>query len=81
MQETYFGCMNVDCGHRCVAQFGIVRNLVPGRTSNADVSSPIVERRANDIIVPLVIYQAAAEAPTNPPTGAAGSHYATMSSN
>ena len=78
VREIYFDCMNVDCSHRCVAQLGIVRTLVPSLTPNAQVSLPIVERRANDIIVPAAKFPAAGETATTPPSGAAGSHYAPM---
>lgn len=78
VREIYFDCMNVDCSHRCVAQLGIVRTLVRSLTPNAQVSLPIVERRANDIIVPSAQRHAADETTATPPSGAAGSHYAPM---
>ena len=78
VRDIYFDCMNVDCGHRCVAQLGIVRTLVPSLIPNAQVSLPIVERRANDILVPAATRPAATETPAPPPTGAAGSSYAPM---
>jgi hypothetical protein len=78
VREIYFDCMNVDCGHRCVAQLGLVRTLVPSLTPCKDVSLPIVERRANDIIVPSATPPAAGVTPATPPSGAAGSHYAPM---
>jgi hypothetical protein len=81
VREIYFDCMNVDCGHRCVAQLGLVRTLVPSLTPNADVSLPIVERRANDIIMPSATHQAAGETPATSPTSAAGSHYSPMALN
>lgn len=78
VRDIYFDCMNVDCGHRCVAQLGIVRTLVASLIPNAQVSLPIVERRANDIIVPSAKPLAIGEAPATPPSGAADSHYAPM---
>lgn len=78
VREIYFDCMNVDCSHRCVAQLGIVRTLVPSLIPNAQVSLPIVERRANDIVV-TPASQPAADKPSAPPlSGAACSHYAPM---
>jgi hypothetical protein len=78
VREIYFDCMNVDCSHRCVAQLGIVRTLVPSLTPNAQVSLPIVERRANDILVPAAKLPAAGETVTIPLSGAIGSPYAPM---
>jgi len=78
VREIYFDCMNVDCSHRCVAQLGIVRTLVPSLMPNAQVSLPIVERRANDILVSTATHQAASNAPAPSPSGAAGSSYAPM---
>lgn len=78
VREIYFDCMNVDCSHRCVAQLGIVRTLVPSLIPNAQVSLPIVERRANDILVPSVSQQASGKAPAPSSSDAAGSHYAPM---
>lgn len=78
VREIYFDCMNVDCGHRCVAQLGLVRTLVPSLIPNAQVSLPIVERRANDILVPSATHQAASKSPAPSPSGAAGFHYAPM---
>jgi len=52
VREIYFDCLNVDCSHRCVAQLGIVRTLVPSLMPDAQVSLPIVQRRANDIVMP-----------------------------
>jgi hypothetical protein len=78
VREIYFDCMNVDCGHRCVAQLGIVRTLVPSLMPSAEVSLPIVERRANDMLMPSAKHQADGETPATPPSGAAGSHYVPM---
>lgn len=78
VREIYFDCMNVDCSHRCVAQLGIVRTLVPSLTPDAHVSLPIVERRANDILMPAAKPCAAGDAPATPSSGAAGSSYAPM---
>jgi len=78
VREIYFDCMNVDCSHRCVAQLGLVRTLVPSLMPNAQVSLPIVERRANDIIVLPATHQAASPSPAPSPAGAAGSSYAPM---
>lgn len=78
VREIYFDCMNVDCGHRCVAQLGLVRTLVPSLIPNAQVSLPIVERRPNDILVPPAPHQATGNAPAPPPSGSAGSSYAPM---
>jgi hypothetical protein len=78
VREIYFDCMNVDCSHRCVAQLGIVRTLVPSLVPNTQVSLPIVERRANDIVVASAPHQTADKTPAPPPAGAAGSSYAPM---
>lgn len=78
VRDIYFDCMNVDCGHRCVAQLGIVRTLVPSLIPNAQVSLPIVERRANDIVVPTATQQTVGNAPAPSSSGAADSHYAPM---
>lgn len=51
VREIYFQCVNIECGHRFVAHLGIVRTLVPSMNPRDDVTLPIVERRANDIIV------------------------------
>lgn len=77
VREIYFDCMNVDCSHRCVAQLGIVRTLVPSLIPNAQVSLPIVERRANDIVVASATQPTAEKTPA-PPLCGAGSHYAPM---
>lgn len=77
VREIYFDCLNVDCSHRCVAQLGIVRTLVPSLVPNAQVSLPIVERRANDIVV-VSATQPATEKTPAPPLSGAGSHYAPM---
>lgn len=76
VKEIYLDCMNVECGHRCVAQLGIVRTLVPSLIPSPSVSLPIVERRPNDIIVPAGKPNAAsAPSPTSstPPSTEAGS--------
>jgi hypothetical protein len=78
VREIYFDCMNVDCSHRCVAQLGIVRTLVPSLTPRADVLLPIVERRANDIVVSSAQRQANTEFPAPAPAGTADSLYAPM---
>jgi hypothetical protein len=78
VREIYFDCMNVDCCHRCVAQLGLVRTLVPSLTPNAQVSLPIVERRANDIILPTTHVPAAGESPSTPPSSTTGPYYAPM---
>lgn len=78
VREIYFDCMNVDCSHRCVAQLGIVRTLVPSLIPNADVSLPIVARRANDITVVPATSSATDTTPAPPSSGTAGSHYAPM---
>jgi len=78
VREIYFDCMNVDCGHRCVAQLGIVRTLVPSLVPDAQVSLPIVERRANDIILPTTTKPAAGDTPASPPSDSAGPHYLPM---
>jgi hypothetical protein len=77
VREIYFDCMNVDCSHRCVAQLGIVRTLVPSLVPNGEVSLPIVARRANDITVVPATPPASDNTPA-PPSGTAGSHYAPM---
>lgn len=78
VREIYFDCMNVDCSHRCVAQLGLVRTLVPSLIPNAQISLPIVERRANDILLPVAKVSVAGETPAPSPSGIAGSHYAPM---
>jgi hypothetical protein len=78
VREIYFDCMNVDCGHRCVAQLGIVRTLVPSLIPDGQVSLPIVERRANDILLPTTTQPAAGDAPAAPANGSAGTHYSPM---
>jgi hypothetical protein len=78
VREIYFDCMNVDCSHRCVAQLGLVRTLVPSLMPNAQVSLPIVERRVNDILVSPATQHAASPSPAPSPSGAAGFSYAPM---
>ena len=78
VREIYFDCRNVDCGHRCVAQLGIIRTLVPSLLPNAEVSLPIVERRANDITVAPASQPSSNTTPAPPSPGAAGPHYAPM---
>jgi hypothetical protein len=78
VREIYFDCMNVDCLHRCVAQLGIVRTLVPSLIPNAQVSLPMVERRPNDILMPSATHQATGNAPALPPSGSAESSYTPM---
>jgi hypothetical protein len=78
VREIYFDCMNVDCCHRCVAQLGIVRTLVPSLMPRADVSLPIVQRRANDIIVLAAPPEVAVDDSATPSTGAKSPHYAPM---
>lgn len=78
VREIYFDCMNVDCSHRCVAQLGIVRTLVPSLIPNAEVSLPIVARRANDITVVPAAQPTFDNTPAPPSSGTAGSHYAPM---
>lgn len=78
VREIYFDCMNVDCCHRCVAQLGLVRTLVPSLIPNAQVSLPIVERRANDIIISMAVASATGENPAPPSSDNAGSLYAPM---
>jgi|GEM_PF-143117 len=51
VREIYLQCLQVNCGHRFVAHLGVVRTLIPSLNPSADVSLPIVERRANDILV------------------------------
>ena len=78
VREIYFDCMNVDCSHRCVAQLGLVRTLVPSLMPNAQVSLPVVERRTNDILVAPATHPATSPSPAPSPAGAAGSSYAPM---
>lgn len=52
VREIYFDCVDVTCAHRFVAQLGIVRTLTPSLRPSAEIALPMVERRANDIIVP-----------------------------
>ena len=51
VREIYLQCLQVNCGHRFVAHLGVVRTLIPSLNPSADVSLPVVERRANDILV------------------------------
>ena len=83
VREIYFDCMNVDCGHRFVAQLGIVRTLVPSLMPSQGVSLPIVERRPhNDIIVPSAQQGAAGQnSPASQPPSEAGTRYAPMALN
>lgn len=85
VKEIYLDCMNVECGHRCVAQLGIVRTLVPSLMPSRSVSLPIVERRANDIIVPAGKPDAAgtssASSSTPPSTEAVFDRYVPMALN
>lgn len=67
VREIYVDCMNVDCSFRGVIQMGFVRTLVPSLTPSAEVRLPIVERRANDIIVPAA-QSGAGELPPASPT-------------
>ena len=78
VREIYFDCMNVDCSHRCVAQLGIVRTLVPSLVPNAEVSLPIVARRTNDITMASTTPPAIDNSPAPPSSGTAGSHYAPL---
>lgn len=85
VKEIYLDCMNVDCGHRCVAHLGIVRTLVPSLTPSRAVLLPIVERRANDIIVPAAKPDAAGpqspSSSTPPSDEAAPNRYVPMALN
>jgi len=79
VREIYFDCLNVDCSHRCVAQLGIVRTLVPSLTPDAQVSLPIVHRRANDILMPSASSPAGGNTTAAPTTDSAvRPHYAPM---
>lgn len=79
VREIYFDCLNVDCSHRCVAQLGIVRTLVPSLMPDAQVSLPIVQRRANDILMPSAPPLAGSDTTATPTTeGAVRPHYAPM---
>jgi len=49
--ERYVQCTNVACGCRFVVQIGVVRVTVPSMMPSAEVNLPMVERRANDIVV------------------------------
>lgn len=49
--ERYVQCTNVLCGCRFVIQIGVVRVTVPSLMPSAEVNLPMVERRANDILV------------------------------
>jgi hypothetical protein len=75
VREIYVDCMNVDCGHRAVVQQAFIRTLVPSLIPSPDVRLPIVERRANDIIVPSAKAGADAIPPASPkpPSSEAGS--------
>lgn len=86
VREIYFDCMNPACGHRCVAQLGIVRTLVPSLMPDKAVTLPIVERRPhNDIILPAETQRAGATVPpsssTPPSTEAGSTRYAPMALN
>jgi hypothetical protein len=83
VREIYYECVDVDCGHRFVAQLGIVRTLVPSLKPSKDVTLPIVERRPhNDIIVPSA-RQGAGQHPTasQPPKREANERHAPMALN
>lgn len=52
VREIYFDCRDVDCACRFVAHLGIVRVVQPALDLSVIDSSPLTERRANDILVP-----------------------------
>lgn len=79
VREIYFDCLNVDCSHRCVAQLGIVRTLVPSLMPDAQVSLPIVQRRANDILMRSTTPEPGSDTTAAPTAeGAVRPHYAPM---
>jgi Ogr/Delta-like zinc finger. len=49
--EKYLKCSNIDCGHGFVVSIGVVRTIEASLMPKADLHIPLVERRANDIIV------------------------------
>lgn len=51
VSEKYFACSDVECGHIFVVSIGVVRSITPSMKPNAEVNIPLVQRRANDIIV------------------------------
>ena len=52
VREIYFDCVNEDCLCRFVGHLGIVRTLIPRLPRSDNASPPMVERRANDIVMP-----------------------------
>ena len=51
VREIYFDCVNENCLCRFVGHLGIVRTLIPRLPPSDDLSPPMVERRANDIVM------------------------------
>ena len=51
VSEKYYACSNLACGHVFVVSIGVVRSITPSMTPNAEVNIPLVQRRANDILV------------------------------
>ena len=51
VSEKYYACSNLACGHVFVVSIGVVRSITPSMTPNAEVNIPLVQRRANDIVV------------------------------
>ena len=49
--EKYLKCSNIECGHGFVISVGVVRTIEASLMPKADLHIPLVERRANDIIV------------------------------
>lgn len=49
--ERYMQCTDVECGHSFVVQLGVLRSLTPSGKPDPAICIPLVERRANDIVV------------------------------
>ncbi|MGE7139646.1 ogr/Delta-like zinc finger family protein [Luteibacter sp. NPDC031894] len=49
--EKYLKCSNIECGHGFVVSIGVVRTIEASLMPKADLHIPLVERRANDIVV------------------------------
>ncbi len=51
VSEKYYACSDVECGHIFVVSIGVVRSIAPSLKPNVEVNIPLVQRRANDIVV------------------------------
>jgi len=67
VREIYFDCVNENCLCRFVGHLGIVRTLIPRLPPSDDVSPPMVERRANDIVMPCTAEVTAPSISVAPP--------------